>query len=1025
MLLAPLLYITLAAQATTDPLDFRPPKPEEYWLVERWGLREGLPQTQVNAIEAAEDGGLWLGTLGGLAHFDGSGAHSLPPEEFPVLSAARIFALARTDDGVLFAATENDGLIALHDKTEHSLPLNRPWAKQPMRDLILAQDGTLWLLLANRLVNLRQSGEVIREWTDVPLSDSIEQGPLGRIWLAGDQVLRLEEDGFQVVLTSKFHSVFFQSNGDIWFGETDGHIVTMRNDEIIRDIRIDSRDRYDGYWCFVEDHEGAVWAGGQNPLRFTEDGVSLTLSILDAAPLVDIHSNDSYLDEEGNVWIGGGGLSCVRRTPLVAYRRDQFVGDTPRIVLFDAALQNRTTWVGLFTGTLLRLRGPQIVERLKILAESLASGPDGSTYAASARDGVFRLSDAAPQKVFSNAEFDTGRCAAFLIQDEAWWISSGSNLLCFKDGKLVQRWRPQDGLPGGEIQSIAIDAQQQVWVGTRQGLAVINQGQVAKSWQKGKHIGQGDVRDLFISATGCVWVGHYGAGLSVITPNHDVIRLSKREGLAENIVSRIMLDDHGNMVLLGNRGVSILDAEDLPLVEAGQLDDVEARIHDRCARLDQFEGMGGAMPAGCMLPDGRMLFPAFQAVVRFNPSTATKKLLPPRVSLTSLSTSAGPLDPDLNAEIPAESRDLSASFQAATFVDVHLVRFQYRLVGHDNVWVNAGPRTVAHYSRIPPGRYKLEVRAANRDGVWSQAAISGELHFRRTWTEHPGFRIGLALSLAAAVGFAYWLRLRVQLRTNERLRDEVQTATAKLAQSNQALETKLRRADRVDSIGRLASGVAHDFNNILTSVLGDIGLGRLETANPKVQRRFERIEISANKCAQLVARLLAAGRVQGAQAKTIDVDATLREQRAFLASYLEPNIQFELQLQAEGAQISIDPLHFERIFLNLIWNARDAIQGRGRVLVRTAIQNQEGAASQVVIHFRDTGPGVPEDLAAEIFEPFVTSKDGGAAMGLGLSSVAAYVLSANGSIDLVRDEQVGAYFVIRLPLANSQSDCDS
>ncbi|HVL40708.1 MAG TPA: response regulator, partial [Brevundimonas sp.] len=233
------------------------------------------------------------------------------------------------------------------------------------------------------------------------------------------------------------------------------------------------------------------------------------------------------------------------------------------------------------------------------------------------------------------------------------------------------------------------------------------------------------------------------------------------------------------------------------------------------------------------------------------------------------------------------------------------------------------------------------------------------------------------------------------------------------------LEEHLAQARKMEAVGQLTGGVAHDFNNLLTVVLGnaDILLRRLGDDEPRITRQLSAIRAAAERGQTLTRQLLAFSRRQQLNPQVIDLNALIRAFAPLLQQAVGEGITIALELHGDPLHASIDPTHLETALLNLAVNARDAMEGDGRLVVSTA-DVTDGASPMALIQVRDTGPGMAEDVAQRVFEPFYTTKEVGRGTGLGLSQVYGFVSQSGGQIEVSATPGEGAVFKLTLPLTD-------
>jgi PAS domain S-box-containing protein len=242
-----------------------------------------------------------------------------------------------------------------------------------------------------------------------------------------------------------------------------------------------------------------------------------------------------------------------------------------------------------------------------------------------------------------------------------------------------------------------------------------------------------------------------------------------------------------------------------------------------------------------------------------------------------------------------------------------------------------------------------------------------------------------------------------------------------------ALEEQLRQSQKLEAIGRLAGGVAHDFNNILMSIMGaaDLLLMQLGPQDP-ARDEADEIKQSVVRGAGLTRQLLAFSRRQAVRPRTFALGDIVRGMDTMLRRLIGPEIDFEIICAPEPLMVVADSGQTEQVVLNLVVNARDAMPQGGRVTVRVEEVDVDEAAAVAIVEGKagryarlsvaDTGTGIDEQTRAKLFEPFFTTKEQGKGTGLGLSIVYGIVKQAGGYITVASEPGKGATFFIFFPI---------
>ena len=248
-------------------------------------------------------------------------------------------------------------------------------------------------------------------------------------------------------------------------------------------------------------------------------------------------------------------------------------------------------------------------------------------------------------------------------------------------------------------------------------------------------------------------------------------------------------------------------------------------------------------------------------------------------------------------------------------------------------------------------------------------------------------------------------------------------ATGTDTTERRATEAQLRQAQKMEAVGQLTGGLAHDFNNLLAIVLGNLQLlERRIMADERAQRRIRAALEATKRGAALTGRLLAFSRQQTLAPKVIDLNALIGGMKTLLRRTLGETIELAVAGDAELWPTRADPSQVETAILNLAINARDAMPDGGALRVATRNASSDADAppgDYVVIAVSDTGVGIPEDLLAEVFRPFFTTKEVGKGSGLGLSMVYGFVNQSGGHIRTDSAPGRGTTIEIWLPRATA------
>ncbi len=273
--------------------------------------------------------------------------------------------------------------------------------------------------------------------------------------------------------------------------------------------------------------------------------------------------------------------------------------------------------------------------------------------------------------------------------------------------------------------------------------------------------------------------------------------------------------------------------------------------------------------------------------------------------------------------------------------------------------------------------------------------------------------------------------MREQLETRVAERTEaLRTANTRLqaeAEERELVEAQVRQMQKMESIGQLTGGIAHDFNNMLAIVIGSLDMAkrRLDTDRERAITYIGNAEEGARRAAQLTARLLAFSRQQPLTPETTEINKLVGDTSELIRRTIGEQVRLETVLAGGLWRASVDRGQLENAILNLAVNARDAMEGGGKLTLETAnthldedyarSHTEVKAGQYVVICVTDTGTGMPSHVIDRAFDPFFTTKTVGKGTGLGLSQVFGFVKQSGGHVKIYSEEGVGTTVKLYLP----------
>jgi len=238
------------------------------------------------------------------------------------------------------------------------------------------------------------------------------------------------------------------------------------------------------------------------------------------------------------------------------------------------------------------------------------------------------------------------------------------------------------------------------------------------------------------------------------------------------------------------------------------------------------------------------------------------------------------------------------------------------------------------------------------------------------------------------------------------------------------LEEQLNQSQKMESLGLLAGQISHDFNNLLTIIIGSMELISEDLEPGSVGAKLStEILRSSKESANLIKELMVFARKQETSPVLTTLNVPVTELKVLLDKLLGNNVSVTYSLAGDLTKVKIEPEHFKQAVMNLAVNARDAVGGAGKIMIKTYNAGPQGLppslrrGSYAVFEISDSGPGIPPEVLPRMFEPFFTTKPKGKGTGLGLSTVYGIVNQNGGQILAANRPGSGAVFTIYFPAA--------
>jgi signal transduction histidine kinase/ActR/RegA family two-component response regulator len=374
----------------------------------------------------------------------------------------------------------------------------------------------------------------------------------------------------------------------------------------------------------------------------------------------------------------------------------------------------------------------------------------------------------------------------------------------------------------------------------------------------------------------------------------------------------------------------------------------------------------------------------------------------------------------------------SISYRIKNYSSTEKIEFFYFLVGFDRSWQKDDGDKSIRYTNIKPGRYLFEVKASKNNSLRKELKASIAITITPPYWATLPFRL-----LASLVGFLilyglYKFRTHSITKRNKELLGMIRELNNQIYQRME-LQRELEQTQKLDSIGTLAGGIAHDFNNLLTVIKGysDLALMKMQSKKDVIYKNISEVRAAAERAENLTNQILSFSRKQIYRPQIVDINSLILNSNKMAQRLIGEDVAIEKKLSPGLPPIKADPIQIEQILINLITNARDAINyktkkaSEKKIIIQTDQEYLDKAFSEshiessigqhVIISISDNGIGMSKEVKEKIFEPFYTTKDIGKGTGLGLATVYGIVKQNKGNIYVYSEPDQGTTFKIFWP----------
>jgi signal transduction histidine kinase/DNA-binding response OmpR family regulator len=512
-----------------------------------------------------------------------------------------------------------------------------------------------------------------------------------------------------------------------------------------------------------------------------------------------------------------------------------------------------------------------------------------------------------------------------------------------------------------------------------------------------------ELRYVFVDRDDRLWIGTRGRGL-VVQDGTDWLAPDWTGEMIDQQVISMLEDNAGNLWLAAPRGVFMVSRTEL--LDAMRRKLPLNRLHVVNVAEGLRQGIGDLLcfPNAWRTQDGHLWYATRRGILRIDPAQMRPNLRPPTVHIERVLVNGQRQAPASEMTLPPDTRGIAIDYAGLSFSAPGRVRFNYRLKGFDDDWVQAEDRRTAYYPRLRPGTYEFQVVARNGDGVWNETGATVTFVQQAHFYEQPWVLGAGALLMVGAVVGAYRWRTASHARERRRLEVAIAERTRDLRIAKEEAEASTQaKAEFLESI-------SHEIRNPLNGIIGLVTMLREAPLDARERDLAQSLGACAKALVRVFDEVLNFARLEHG-------GVTRREQPFALTELLDDvTALFRLQARQRGSELRVrraeqmpehwigDAEKIKSILGNFVSNALKYAPGTAVEIVVECDPTDEFAA-EVTFNVTDGGPGIPADEQEQIFKKFVRGsaarnlRTAGTGLGLATCRALAGVLGGHVAVE--------------------------
>lgn len=761
-----------------------PDKPVAQYLVDQWGLADGIPSDEVRSIAQTPDGYLWIATSKGLVRFDGM--------KFTIIrfiEAEGIESLENTIPDTLFVNREGtlfigsaEGLTSYRRQTGRFKTYTAAYGITRDRIRRITEDinGNLWISFFSSYLDRFSNGKftsfnashglagekinaIVERQNGNLLFGTRENGVF--IYKDG-KFLKYPIAGLETILINFMHE---DQKGDLWIGTNKGLFrVTDKGTKRYTTRHGLSNDHIT---YITEDNDRNLWIGtakGLNRIKKKQDDPVKFESLLKRFTIFCI-----YEDKEKSLWIGtySSGIMRLKDSKFISYVPLRAHQEEIFFSLWEN--QQGDTWVGTFKGKLYRCRGSRLIESIEPpeLSDTgitaIAEDTGGNLWLGTNGKGVFQKKNKTFLQ-FTTREGLADNLVTSICKDSRGnlWFGTFDGVSVIRGNSMViQTFKPRDGLSAKRVHNVYEDKAKNIWIATDKGVTVLKEGKTAK--ENIKHYLKDycvtciyEDPDVTDDENSVYWLATHGHGLKRLKDGK-IASYTTSEGMTTNFLYQFFEDQQDNFWLMSDSGILRVNKKELNAFpnSGNQINCTSFGISAGMKNLEFNNKFSRHSALKTM--KGEFWFITKKGITIMNPDKIQINKFPPPVVIEAalFNQQSIPLHRDKVMNSFKGISDLRFHFTAPTFLSPGKIKFKYQLEGidRDRTFLSSGKERMASYKDLAPGTYTFRVIACNSDGVWNRTGDSFTFTIKPFFHETILFKIILFIILIVLVTAGYYI----------------------------------------------------------------------------------------------------------------------------------------------------------------------------------------------------------------------------------------------------------------------------